>query len=87
MNIKYISNYQKLIADPSNPIYKIIVFSNAGPKILKPLAQKFERDPEIIVTSSGERNIEINSIKAQKGIAKILCCLLEHSNEKCNGLR
>lgn len=39
------SNYQKLIADPSNPIYKIIVFSNAGPKILKPLAQKFERDP------------------------------------------
>lgn len=69
VNIKYVQNYQEILDDPHNPIYKIVAFSQEGQTVLRQYREKFAANPELVVTSSGERNIEINHINAQKGIA------------------
>ena len=69
VNIQYVKDYNDILEDPHNPIYKIVAFSQDGPKVLDPLRAEFDANPELVVTSSGERNIEINHVNAQKGIA------------------
>lgn len=69
VNIQYVQDYNDLLKDPHNPIYKIVAFSQDGQKVLTPLKKEFDANPELVVTSSGKRNIEINHINAQKGIA------------------
>ncbi len=69
VNIQYVKDYNDILEDPHNPIYKIVAFSQDGPKVLDPLRAEFDANPELVVTSSGERNIEINHLNAQKGIA------------------
>ncbi|WP_290033634.1 Cof-type HAD-IIB family hydrolase [Ligilactobacillus cholophilus] len=69
VNIQYVDDYQEILSDVHNPIYKIVAFSQDGPKVLDPLREKFDANPELVVTSSGERNIEINHANATKGIA------------------
>lgn len=69
VNIHYVKNYREILEDVHNPIYKIVAFSSKGQTALAPFKDKFNANPELVVTSSGERNIEINHINAQKGIA------------------
>lgn len=69
VNIQYVKDYNEILEDVHNPIYKIVAFSQEGQKVLAPLKEEFDANPELVVTSSGERNIEINHVNAQKGIA------------------
>ena len=69
LEVDYVKDYQELIDDNAITILKVIVFEQQGDKILKPLRQKVETIPDIVVTSSFPNNIEINHMNAQKGIA------------------
>ena len=66
MNINYVDNYMDLVDDPKTVIGKIVVFSPEGQKVLGPI--KDEND-NLVITSSGPGNIEINHVNAQKGVA------------------
>ena len=50
-------------------IGKIVVFSTEGQKVLGPLREELSQNDNLVVTSSGARNIEINHVNAQKGVA------------------
>lgn len=71
MNINYVDSYQQILTDPALKIMKILVFSINGPDIFDPIRHKYANDRDIVITSSSPNNIEINSSKAQKGIALI----------------
>ncbi|KRM79542.1 cof-like hydrolase family protein [Lapidilactobacillus dextrinicus DSM 20335] len=77
MNINYVDNYDQLLDDRDFQIMKILVFSSEGPDTFVPIRQKYIDDQEIVITSSSPNNIEINSIKAQKGLA-----LLDYAKQK-----
>ncbi|GAB5052411.1 Cof-type HAD-IIB family hydrolase [Pediococcus ethanolidurans] len=78
MDISYVDSYQELIDDHNVRILKIIAFSNDGPKKLKPVSEKINQKVEVAITSSSRTNIEINNIRAQKGIA------LQHYADELN---
>jgi Cof subfamily protein (haloacid dehalogenase superfamily) len=63
-----VTNYNIILEDQDQSVYKMIAFSNDDDMLKKAsiALQKFE---EIKVTSSGHGNLEINYIGAQKGIA------------------
>ncbi|WP_034552365.1 Cof-type HAD-IIB family hydrolase [Carnobacterium funditum] len=69
MNINYVADYKELLDNDAVEILKIITFSEAGPKVLEPLAEKLGATGELAITASFVNNIEINDIKAQKGLA------------------
>ncbi|AMV60005.1 hydrolase, HAD superfamily, Cof family [Pediococcus damnosus] len=69
MDISYVDDYQELIDDKNVRILKIIAFSNDGQKKLQPVADKINKKVEVAITSSSQSNIEINNVRAQKGIA------------------
>lgn len=69
MNINYVDNYMDLVDDPKTVIGKIVVFSPEGQKVLGPIREELSKDRNLVVTSSGSRNIEINHVNAQKGVA------------------
>ncbi|SEL19450.1 hypothetical protein SAMN04488700_1268 [Carnobacterium iners] len=71
MNINYVTDYKELIDDDSIEILKIIVFSGAGPKVLQPLAEDLKETGDLAITASFVNNIEINHVKAQKGLALV----------------
>lgn len=71
ININYVDNYQNLLDDPTTDIYKIIVFSSRGQSAFSGIRDEIAAGNELIVTSSSENNIEINNIKAQKGLALV----------------
>ncbi|GAB5054884.1 MULTISPECIES: Cof-type HAD-IIB family hydrolase [Pediococcus] len=78
MDISYVDDYQELIDDHNVRILKIIAFANEGPKKLKPVSDKINKKVEVAITSSSRTNIEINNIRAQKGIA------LQHYADELN---
>ena len=69
MNINYVDNYMDLVDDPHTMICKIVVFSQEGMKVLGPIKDELSKDKNLVITSSGSRNIEINHVNAQKGVA------------------
>ncbi|WP_261807313.1 Cof-type HAD-IIB family hydrolase [Lapidilactobacillus luobeiensis] len=77
VNINYVDDYQELLDDPTIEIMKIIVFSEAGPDAFTTIREKYQSSQELVITSSSPNNIEINSIKAQKGSA-----LLDYARQK-----
>lgn len=78
MDISYVDDYQELIDDHNVRILKIIAFANEGPKKLKPVSDRINKKVEVAITSSSRTNIEINNIRAQKGIA------LQHYADELN---
>ncbi|WP_125606862.1 Cof-type HAD-IIB family hydrolase [Lapidilactobacillus bayanensis] len=77
MNINYVEHYEQILDDPDFQIMKILVFSPDGPDIFDSIRQKYSQHSDIVITSSSPNNIEINSIKAQKGLA-----LLDYAQQK-----
>lgn len=66
MNINYVDNYMDLVDDPHTMICKIVVFSQEGMKVLGPIKDELSKDKNLVITSSGSRNIEINHVNAQR---------------------
>ncbi|WP_461218821.1 Cof-type HAD-IIB family hydrolase [Lapidilactobacillus salsurivasis] len=77
VNINYVTDYQQLVDDPTIQIMKLIVFSEEGPDAFASIRAKYAGSEELVITSSSPNNIEINSIKAQKGLA-----LLDYAQQK-----
>lgn len=69
MNINYVDNYMDLVDDPKTVIGKIVVFSPEGQKVLGPIKDELSKNANLVITSSGPGNIEINHVNAQKGVA------------------
>ncbi len=69
MNIRYVDNYQVLIDDPKIQVLKFVAFGENGQKGLQPVRDALHAKVDVAISSSFENNIEINSPRAQKGIA------------------
>lgn len=69
MDIRYVEDYQVLLDDSKIKILKLVAFGENGQKELKPVRESINAKVEVAISSSFENNIEINSPRAQKGIA------------------
>lgn len=69
MDIRYVDDYQVLIDDAKIKILKLVAFAENGQKELKPVREAINEKVDVAISSSFENNIEINSPRAQKGIA------------------
>ncbi|MCH4171959.1 MAG: Cof-type HAD-IIB family hydrolase [Lactobacillus sp.] len=69
MNIKYVTSYDALLADPKTNVYKIIAFDKRGKKAFDDAKVQLAALGNLAVSSSSDNNIEINDINAQKGMA------------------
>lgn len=63
-----VNDYRELFANPEFKIYKLLAFSFEA-ESLKRASQALKKIENIVVSSSGEDNLEINHKLAQKGIA------------------
>lgn len=69
MDINYVDDYYELVNDPHIQIFKIVAFSPHGQAGLEKVRQEISKYDSLVITSSGSGNIEVNHIKAQKGLA------------------
>ncbi len=70
MEITYVDDYQEILEDESAIVLKVSVHSNKGRDLLDPLKDELNRTvPDLAITASSKRNLEINHKGAQKGIA------------------
>ena len=69
LSITYVDDIRTVIDKEEIEVLKIIGFSMDGPKVLQPASLKIEQLGDLAITSSAQNNIEINHIRAQKGIA------------------
>ncbi|MGE9923696.1 Cof-type HAD-IIB family hydrolase [Lactobacillus johnsonii] len=69
MRIKYVSDFKDLLEKPDFEAMKFVAFHPNGPKVFKHIRDEIGKMGDLIVTASSSTNIEINNIKAQKGIA------------------
>lgn len=69
LNIRYVSDFEEILGDDHSQVLKVLVFSDIGQTELEPIRAQFEKDDQLVVTSSFYNNIEINHVEAQKGIA------------------
>lgn len=67
--INYVKSIRAILAQPGLEVLKIICFHQEGDRILAPVAKELDGFADVVVTSSGHNNIEINHRNAQKGIA------------------
>lgn len=68
LHINYVESYDEILTEGRLAL-KVLIFSNNGQPELKPMREQFEKDPELVVTSSFFNNLEINHVDAQKGLA------------------
>lgn len=76
MNMTMIDNFKELLTSPEE-IMKIIAFDSRGPAAFVDIKKEITNLGDLVITSSSSSNIEINNIKAQKGIA-----LLDYAKQK-----
>lgn len=69
LKVTFVDNYQDLISQPDFEVMKLIAFNAGGQAAFKAIRQEIDKIPGLVTTASGASNIEINSSKAQKGIA------------------
>lgn len=69
MKIKYVPDFKDLLKKPSFEAMKFVAFLPDGPKVFNHIREEIKKIGDLIVTASSSTNIEINNIKAQKGIA------------------
>ena len=67
--INFVPDLRDLVDRDDMSVLKIIAFHQDGPSILGPTALKLEEMEDLVVSSSGLNNLEINNRAAQKGIA------------------
>ncbi|WP_077620038.1 Cof-type HAD-IIB family hydrolase [Bacillus sinesaloumensis] len=66
--VEYVKNYEDLLSNTTIKIYKLLGFS-LDEDTLNQAYQQLEHESGIVITSSGELNLEFNHPDAQKGIA------------------
>lgn len=67
--VTYTDNIRETLTTTDLQVLKIICFHREGAKVLGPVAKTLDGFGDVVVTSSGHGNIEINHKNAQKGIA------------------
>ncbi|OTN77425.1 hypothetical protein A5886_002525 [Enterococcus sp. 8G7_MSG3316] len=67
--INYVGDFSELFLLEELEFLKIICFHPDGASVLAPITQVIDGYGDLVVTSSGQNNIEINHRNAQKGIA------------------
>lgn len=76
MNMTIINSFRELLDKPED-IMKIIAFDSRGPAAFTDVKKRITDLGDLVITSSSSSNIEINNIKAQKGLA-----LLDYAKQK-----
>lgn len=70
MDIKFVDDYSTVIDDNSIVILKVSVHSIQGKEILEPLKKELSDSiHNLAITASSTKNLEINHLGAQKGLA------------------
>ena len=68
-NMKQIPSFTKLLSDPQIEVMKFIAFDSRGHEAFADVKEEIAKLGDLVVTSSSSSNIEINAVKAQKGLA------------------
>lgn len=69
-HITYVKSIREVAKRSDIRVLKLFVINPDGDKVLGPLSKEIsEKIPDVVITSSGTYNIEINHKNAQKGIA------------------
>lgn len=68
-NMKQVPSFTKLLSDPKIEVMKFIVFDSRGHEAFADVKEEIAKLGDLVVTSSSSSNIEINAVKAQKGLA------------------
>ena len=68
-NMKQVPSFTKLISDPQIEVMKFIAFDSRGHEAFADVKEEITKLGDLVVTSSSSSNIEINAVKAQKGLA------------------
>ncbi|WP_017798350.1 Cof-type HAD-IIB family hydrolase [Oceanobacillus kimchii] len=66
--VEFIDNYHEVMDSTEIKVYKILVFATE-PQQLSNASEKLRSEEGVVITSSGEINLEFNHPKAQKGLA------------------
>lgn len=70
MEIFFVDRLEDVVDDESSVILKLTVHTLEGTDILEPVKEKlYDSIPDLAITSSSVKNLEINHVDAQKGIA------------------
>lgn len=67
--INYVDDFSELFSIEELEFLKVICFHQDGARVLGPITKIIDGYGDLVVTSSGQNNIEINHRNAQKGIA------------------
>lgn len=68
-NMKQVPSFTKLLSDPKIEVMKFIAFDSRGHEAFADVKEEIAKLGDLVVTSSSSSNIEIDAIKAQKGLA------------------
>ena len=68
-NMKQVPSFTKLLSDPQLEVMKFIAFDSRGHEAFADVKEEIAKLGDLVVTSSSSSNIEINAVKAQKGLA------------------
>ncbi|MBL1072043.1 Cof-type HAD-IIB family hydrolase [Lactobacillus kitasatonis] len=68
-NMKQVPSFTKLLSDPKIEVMKFIAFDSRGHEAFADVKEELAKLGDLVVTSSSSSNIEINAVKAQKGLA------------------
>ena len=66
--VQFIKNYEDILTKSKKNIYKLLSFS-INEDDLQHAHKQLEQEPGVVITSSGELNLEFNHPTAQKGLA------------------
>lgn len=69
MNMKQVTSFTELLANPKIEVMKFIAFDSRGHAAFADVKKEIAKLGDLVVTSSSSSNIEINAAKAQKGLA------------------
>lgn len=68
-NMKQVPSFTKLLSAPKIEVMKFIAFDSRGHEAFADVKEEIAKLGDLVVTSSSSSNIEINAVKAQKGLA------------------
>ena len=68
-NMKQVPSFTKVLSDPQIEVMKFIAFDSRGHEACADVKEEIAKLGDLVVTSSSSSNIEINAVKAQKGLA------------------
>ncbi|MBP2057696.1 Cof subfamily protein (haloacid dehalogenase superfamily) [Lactobacillus colini] len=71
LKISFVKDFKSLFDDPNFEVMKFVAFNPAGPSAFREIRRQINSLGNLVATASSSTNLEINNIKAQKGIALI----------------